>query len=224
MFEQTENSGLWVPSARLQEYVMSVDDLMEKEVSPIKWVIPGILPEGFTVLASKPKVGKSTLSLDTAIAVARQESLLGLNDHEPLHGRTLYIALDDTQINRAQERMQRRIGTEGRPALMNYSVKWPRDYDKALDYLEEFITTSPEPVEVIIIDVLQKFIPEYKEDAGAYQKLQTYLPPLRELAQKYHVALVGLMHTTKNEDRGGDWTSAIYGNTAVLAEADNILG
>jgi RecA-family ATPase len=67
---------------------MSAGELMEKEVSPIKWVIPGILPEGLTVLAAKPKVGKSTLSLDTTVAVAQGDTLLGL-DYKPLQGRTV---------------------------------------------------------------------------------------------------------------------------------------
>ena len=45
--------------------------------APIKYVVPDILVEGLTLLAGKPKVGKSWLLLHTAIAVARGGFTLG---------------------------------------------------------------------------------------------------------------------------------------------------
>jgi|GEM_PF-3668250 len=197
---------------------------MSIEVDPIKWVIPRFLPEGFTVLAAVPKAGKSTLGLDWAVGVAQEEVLLGLPPYKAVLGRTLYIALDDKAVNRAQERLSKRTKSKGMPELLTISDNWPRSNEGGIDKLKRFMDASPQQVQVVVIDVLQKFLPYYKEDASAYQKLQEHLPPLRELAQEYHIALVGLMHMNKDGGNSPDWTSGIYGNIAVQGEADNILG
>src|SRR5947207_638514 len=36
----------------------------------LKFILPGLVPEGVTLLVSRPKLGKSWLLLDTAIAIA----------------------------------------------------------------------------------------------------------------------------------------------------------
>ena len=42
---------------------ISAAALMEKRFEPIRWIVPGYLPEGLTVLAGAPKLGKSWLAL-----------------------------------------------------------------------------------------------------------------------------------------------------------------
>src|SRR5262245_18054853 len=49
---------------------LSAETLMTLTFSPIKYVVPGIIVEGLTLLAGKPKLGKSWLLLHMAIAVA----------------------------------------------------------------------------------------------------------------------------------------------------------
>jgi hypothetical protein len=44
--------------------------LRTKEFPPIKYIVPGYLPEGCTILAGRPKIGKSWLMLDVGLAVA----------------------------------------------------------------------------------------------------------------------------------------------------------
>jgi hypothetical protein len=50
---------------------------MAKELPPIRYVVPGIIAEGLTLLAGKSKIGKSWLILGTAIAVASGGYALG---------------------------------------------------------------------------------------------------------------------------------------------------
>jgi predicted ATP-dependent serine protease len=56
---------------------LSAETLMTLTFSPIKYVVPGIIVEGLTLLAGKPKLGKSWLLLHAAIAVARGGFTLG---------------------------------------------------------------------------------------------------------------------------------------------------
>ena len=199
---------------------------MTVEVAPMHWIIPGFLVEGLTVFGAKPKIGKTTMSMDWSIGIAYGEMLLGLPEYKAVRGRTLYISVDDGKINRFQERLTKRTNGHGLPELLTVSFNWPRMDEHGgggLDMVKRFLDASPEKVEVLVIDVLQKFLPEYVEDASAYQKLQRYLPHVRKLADEYHIAVVGLMHMHKDTN-DKDWTSGFYGNTAVVAEADNVIG
>jgi hypothetical protein len=45
-------------------------DLQRMDFPPINYIIPGYVVEGLTLLASKPKLGKSWLALDWALATA----------------------------------------------------------------------------------------------------------------------------------------------------------
>ena len=47
---------------------MSAVELMDLELPEAKWAVSGVLPEGVTILAGKPKIGKSWLGLGLGIA------------------------------------------------------------------------------------------------------------------------------------------------------------
>lgn len=51
--------------------------LMALELPEIRWAVPGILPEGITLLAGKPKLGKSWFAFGLAIATASGGVALG---------------------------------------------------------------------------------------------------------------------------------------------------
>src|SRR5439155_21849789 len=54
-----------------------LDDLMSEPEEPVSWLLEGILPAGgLSLLAAKPKVGKSTLARNLALAVARGDEFL----------------------------------------------------------------------------------------------------------------------------------------------------
>jgi hypothetical protein len=53
--------------------------LMAKDLPPIRYVVPGFIAEGLTLLAGKSKIGKSWLILGTAIAVAVRRLCLRLH-------------------------------------------------------------------------------------------------------------------------------------------------
>ena len=52
-------------------------DLMETELPAARWAVEGILPEGLTLLAGKPKRGKSILALNLGIAITSGGKALG---------------------------------------------------------------------------------------------------------------------------------------------------
>src|SRR5262249_36487301 len=57
--------------------IFTAADLHSMELPEPKWAVDGILPDGLTLLAGKPKLGKSWLALNLALAVAGGGFALG---------------------------------------------------------------------------------------------------------------------------------------------------
>jgi RecA-family ATPase len=65
------------------------------------WLVDGLLPQaGLSIIAARPKVGKSTLARTLTLAVARGERFL---DRDTTAGTVLYLALEE---KRAELRRQ----------------------------------------------------------------------------------------------------------------------
>ena len=56
---------------------INAQDLRAKVFPPVKWAVPGFLPEGLSILAGGPKVGKSILALHLSVGVAIGGCVLG---------------------------------------------------------------------------------------------------------------------------------------------------
>lgn len=74
---------------------ISAYELDHKEFPPVNWAVPDLIPEGVTILSGKPKIGKSWLMLNIAIAVASGGMALGKTKCE--QGKVLYAANEDNQ-------------------------------------------------------------------------------------------------------------------------------
>ena len=74
--------------------IFTAMDLHRKQFAPVKWAIPGFLPEGLCLLAGKPKMGKSWMALALGIAVATGGAAFGKIRTTP--GSVLYLALEDS--------------------------------------------------------------------------------------------------------------------------------
>src|SRR5262249_28773656 len=80
------------PSKSWRDGIITAPDLQTKQFKPVRIILPSLIPEGITILAGKPKIGKSWLALDVCVAVA--DRLLVLGDKQPVQGDVLYLALE----------------------------------------------------------------------------------------------------------------------------------
>ena len=71
--------------------IVNAQNLRSTVFPPIKWAVDGFLPEGLSILAGGPKVGKSLLALHLAVGVALGGCVLG--KIPVIKGRVLYLAL-----------------------------------------------------------------------------------------------------------------------------------
>jgi hypothetical protein len=165
---------------------------MERELPPVRWVVPGILPEGVTLLAGKAKIRKSWLAMGLCVAVASGGVAFGTVRVE--RGAALYLALEDNE-RRLQSRLGKILDGDLAPEGFDYATECPRVDEGGLEAIEGWLEEHPE-ARLVIIDTLAKFRPRTNGNNG-YQEDYEALEPLLPLAAKYQVAIVVIAHLRK---------------------------
>lgn len=200
--------------------ISSAMDLCHRVFPPIRHVVPGYLAEGCTLLAGRPKLGKSWLVLEIAIAVAGGRFCLGNIACE--QGDVLYLALEDNE-RRLQSRINKVLGDDSRewPASLKYATEWPRSNEGGLIAIREWIITAENP-RLIIIDVLAMFKPVRGDKETLYEADYHSIKVLQALASEFNVSIVIVTHTRKSQG-DGDPFEKVSGTLGLSGAADSTL-
>jgi hypothetical protein len=184
---------------------------------PIKYVVPGYFVEGLTLLAGKPKVGKSWLLLHTAIAVARGGFTLG--DIHCIEGDVFYCALEDNP-RRLKSRMTKLLGTQDKPERLSFLCEMPRLAQGGVDLIKNWIEAAEHP-RLVIIDTLAMVRTPKTKAQTLYEADYDSVVELRRLANQHNVAIILVHHQRKAEaDDAFDTVSATLGLTGAV---DSVL-
>jgi RecA-family ATPase len=181
-------------------------------------VLPGYLTEGLSVLAGRPKIGKSWLALGLADAIARGGAALGNIDVKA--GSVLYLGLEDTQ-RRLQQRL--RAVRQGLPASpkLDLATTWPRLDQGGHDQLKLWLSRHPD-ARLVIIDTFQKIRGKPpRRDAGVYETDSEAVAGIKALADEYGVAILAVLHLRKSA--ADDPLDEISGSTGLTGAVDSIL-
>ncbi|MCE3234981.1 MAG: hypothetical protein K0Q50_1161 [Vampirovibrio sp.] len=206
-----------VPAMALKS--ISALELMNKEFKAPRWAIPGLLPEGLTILAGRPKSGKSWLAFDMCIAVASGGMALG---NRPVQqGEALYLALEDSE-RRLQDRLLQLVQDESAPDGLLFTTEAPRYDQGGLRALEDWLDNHP-ACRLVVLDTLGRFRPAGKSAEG-YAEETYLLGCLQRLALDKGIALVVIHHTRKAnaDNHGGDPLDDVLGSTGLTGVADSI--
>lgn len=197
--------------------VITGDELLEKKFAQKKWAIEGIIPEGLTMLASKPKVGKSWMVLNICLAVASGGR--ALNSIQVEQGHALYISLEDPQ-----RRLQERALTLGQEKGfdISFATKWRKLEEGGIRDIEAYLKKRPD-TRIVVIDTLEKVrARKNKANGDAYAEDSAVGFMLTELAQKYPgLSLVIIHHVRKS--MADDPLDTVMGSTGLTATMDAIL-
>jgi AAA domain len=194
---------------------LSIKEIATMKFKPIKYVVPGIIVEGLTLLCAKPKVGKSWLLLHAAIAVARGGFTLG-NIHCP-QGDVLCCALEDS-MRRVQSRLTKLLGMPPWPGEdhMHVRCEMPRLGAGGLDVIKDWITKAKNP-RLVVIDTLAMIRAPKKRDQGIYEADYDSVVALRAFAAEHGVAIVLVHHLRKQDsDDAFDTVNATLGLTGAV--------
>ena len=207
------------PPQQGQPSIFSLPDLLSWELPPVRWTIPDILPEGLTLLAGKPKLGKSWLALSVALSIAAGGVALGA---QPVaKGDVLYLALEDN-ARRLQSRARRLLASMTEtPSNLEFALDWPRLGEGGLAYLEEYFKAHPD-LRLVVIDTWARVAPPSGERrCSQYEGDYEALTPLKRLADTYHVSILAVHHLRKTGS--SDVLDEIIGSTGVTGAVDGTM-
>jgi hypothetical protein len=199
-------------------------DLFGMAFPPIKWIVEDYMAEGLTVLAGKPKLGKSWLLMAVAMAVANGGYALG--DRRCVSGAVLYAALEDTE-RRLRSRLEKLCGNFNPQSWSKDLTFWtygemkPLDVG-GLDQVRAWIATHPH-ARLVIIDTLAKVRSGPRGKETPYEADYREVGSLKALADEAGVAVVVVTHTRKmGADDPFDTVSGTLGITGA-ADATMVL-
>lgn len=187
--------------------------LTSQTFAPVEYVVPGLIPEGLTLLVAAPKVGKSWMVLDLAQAAATGGVALGgiSVDRRPV----LYLALEDGP-RRLQSRMTM-LDVTGGPDLLFLTSLTASPTATVAAYLDRHTEDRP----LIILDTLGKV---RGRDGGNDQYGRDYsqMSALKALVDAVPGSSLIVVHHTNKGGRE-DFLEAVSGTQGLAGAADSIL-
>lgn len=216
---QARRSGLvdpldaWVPA------VQSLSALMAKELPPVRWAVDDVIGEGVTLLAAKPKKGKTVLMLQIALCIANGKPALGGKAATP-QGEALYLALEENE-RRMQRRVRKLLGSdEPVPAGVHLVYEWLPFDRGGIVALDRWLDNHPQ-TRLIVIDTLERVRPTRRATGSIYAEDYSAVKDIQRFASLRQVAIVLIHHTGK---RGyEDPLDEVSGSTGLTGGVDNIL-
>ncbi|GAC1369312.1 MAG: hypothetical protein NVSMB44_36120 [Ktedonobacteraceae bacterium] len=207
------------PPGGAQPKVFSLQELLSWELPPVRWAIQEILPEGLTLLAGKPKLGKSWLALSAALSIAAGSVALGT---QPVtQGDVLYLALEDN-ARRLQARTRQLLASMSSvPCSIDFALDWPRLGEGGLASLEDYLKEHPQ-VRLVVIDTWARVAPSSGEHRSSqYEGDYEALIPLKRLADTNRVSILAVHHLRKTGS--SDVLDEITGSIGMTGAVDGTL-
>lgn len=182
--------------------------------TPMRWAVPDLLPEGLTLLAGRPKIGKSWLALDIGLAVAAGGLALGGLLVEP--GEVAYLGLEDGP-RRMQGRVQALNGlSQPTPVAFTFATALPVGIGL---YLAALVEAKPH-LRLIVVDTLARVRPRRERGADAYAEDYKVLGTMQTFALDHGIAVLVVHHTRKGAS--DDFVESVSGTFGLSGAADAI--
>jgi len=196
---------------------ISARRLLKRKYLPTHFFVDKLLVPGLTVLAGKPKRGKSLLALSLAVAIAKGFAVFG--ELKTTKSGVLYLGLEDGW-NRLQDRL-RWMKRNTIPRRLDLGIHLNRLDMGGYEKLEKYLTDRP-AYRIIIIDTLAQVRPPIRKPSLMYQEDTSLARKLRGIARKFKAAIIVVHHCSKKEF-SGDVTSPVLGSTGFTAGADTVM-
>lgn len=211
-----DGNGSGVDVLQMPAY-SSMYHLKDKTFPEPAWVIPGIIPEGVTLLAGKPKTGKSFLAMNIAQAKSLGGKAFGSVDVQK-EG-VFYLCMEDRE-HWLQTRAEDLFGPDFTewPKNYYYALNWPRADQGGITLLQQWLEEHPD-VKLVIVDTLKKVRSRESGSRNAYDVEYEQIEYLKNVADTMGVSILIVHHLRKLD--GEDPFDSISGSTGLTAAIDN---
>ncbi len=186
----------------------ALSDLVNEPEEEIDWLWEDrLIQGGLSIVAAKPKVGKSTLARNLALKVSQGEAFFGLGTSG---GPVVYLALEEkrsevrkhfSSMGGTQEKVFTHVGSLSKEGLS--------DMERAINEVGAVLA---------IVDPLFRAI--RIRDTNDYAVVTAALEPLMEIARNSGCHILAVHHMGKMERDSGD---GILGSTAIFGAVDTAL-
>ena len=192
--------------------MMNSLELSKKEFPDPEWISEGIIPEGYSLLAGKPKTGKSFFTLQLASSVS--EGVPFLNQFRGKKRGVLYISLEESARS-----IRRRFDSVGGLPSENLNFVFDSagarpNVNSLPSYLEDFPETG-----LVIIDTQVLFLPQF--DWNDQSESTEAGRILKRISEQKKVSILSIVHTRKSGAE--DFIDKVSGSTSLTGAPDSII-
>ena len=196
--------------------IVNASELQKMEFPPVRFLCDGVLTEGCSVLAGKPKMGKSWWALDLALGIASGSPVMG---RDCIQGNVLYCALEDNN-RRLQSRIDMISNVIEWPSALDTVTEWGKG-EEAIKQFHWWGKKVPNP-RLIVVDTLKKIKQPPKGGKGEnYADDYDAVGIIQAFSKKTGISILLITHTRKAE--ADDPFDMVTGTLGVTGSADNIL-
>ena len=191
--------------------------LSEYEFEELNWLWPQRVPLGaITLLAGDGGVGKSLVAFDIAARVTTGACWPNSEEHAP-KGTVVIMTSEDSMTRSVKQKMAiAKADTNKFRVTQEDTVG--RTISDLLQKLDEESTHIPD-VKLVIIDPITSYmggVNTFKDD-----EVRVRLDPLNKWAEQRDIAVIVIMHHTKNEKATG--SNRIYGSVGFVNAARSVF-
>lgn len=188
-----------------------------QDFPPLRYAVPGIIPEGSTLLVGPPKIGKSWLVLAVGLGVAHGGHVLGAVAVESRPA--LYLALED-----GDRRLQDRCRTllEGAPIPEAFDYMTTIEPGAALATIQAWLRRHIGAEPLVILDTLGKVMPPALLGESSYQRDYRVGGALKRVIDEHPGASLVVNHHDRKAV-SDDFIDAVSGTHGLAGAADTII-
>lgn len=193
--------------------------LDEQNFPELKYTVPNIIPEGTTVLAGAPKVGKSWAVLHIGLSVAAGGQVFGclpVGRARPV----LYLALEDGW-RRLQSRARTLLPT-GRPIPARLDVLIEVQHGLIVETIAEWLDEHGDEAPLVVIDTLGRVMPRSHAGESAYERDYRAVTQFKRLSDAHPGSSMVLVHHTRKLG-SDDFVDGVSGTLGITGAADTTV-
>jgi hypothetical protein len=204
------------PDAPARRTSWTAAELMAEKFPEPRWAVPGVIPQGLTLLAGAPKLGKSWLAMNLGVAIASGGMALGSIRVD--EGDVLYLALEDNG-RRLQSRLRMVLQGDTAPARLTLATECPTLHDGGRERITGWLDAHPD-ARLVVVDVFARMRGTTARGADKYEADYRSVADLKAIADLYDVAMILVHHTRKTE--ADDYLDSVSGSQGLAGAADGV--
>jgi hypothetical protein len=187
--------------------------------APLKYAVPGVIAEGFTLFIGAPKVGKSWATLDIGLGGAVGGVAFGairVGDPRPV----FLLALEDGD-RRLQDRARKLLDGAPLPAKLD-RVTQIAEPGRVLETIDAWLDIHGDETPLVILDTLGKVMPPAEKGESAYGRDYRIGSALKRLVDDHPGASLVVNHHDRKAGTT-DFVESVSGTNGLAGSADSIV-